>query len=379
MLMLPLFISFGMIYSYGVAYYFFVVFLDLLFVAFIVLFCGVLSIPTYYVLRFLEKYKVIKYAFSVIVVGLLIYGTIKLIGLIPENINLVRQYESFSMNLNKFLFWFREHFFVTTALGQMFFGVLVGLSMRAFSVYSWSVMLVLIATTALLVFVDMVLAKPFYRRTISNNARDGSTGKKARKNTRLSKLISVLHYEFVRNFRDEKLVISSIICVVVMPLFSLFANRFYNSFNTRSLGDTLIYIFNFLFIMIVVTSHNTSSSYIFSKDGPSWTVNKTMPVEAKTSLPLRLVYNFIVSLLIIIPASIIFFNSEHAGKRNCLLFILTLVVLSTLHSVLSASYDYSHSKNKDKADIGSEIVGTHTAISLLYRNLFCLICSYLFT
>lgn len=382
MLLLPLFISFGMIYSYGVGYYLFVVFLDLIFVAFIVALCGVLSIPTYYMLKFLERYKIIKYVFSLAVLGLLIFGTIKLIDLIPENINLVRQYEQFSMGLNKFLFWFRDHFFITRSVGQMFFGVLVGLTMKPFSIYSWSVMLILIGATALLVFVDMLLAKPFYRRTISNNSRESSTGKKARKNRKFFKWVSVLHYEFIRNFRDEKLVISSIICIVAMPLISLFVNRFYNSFNTRSLGDTLIYVFNFLFIMVVVTSHNTSSSYIFSKDGPSWTINKTMPIGAKTSLPLRLVYNFIVSLLIIIPSSIVYFNSPHAEGRSCVLFILILVVLSTLHSVLSASYDYSHSKNKDKADIGSEIVGSHTAISLLYGfviaiffSLFTVICS----
>ena len=382
MLMLPLFISFGMIYSYGVVYYLFVIFMDLIFVAFIVVVCGLLSIPTYYLLRFLEKYKIIKYLFSIAVLGLLVFVTIKVIGAIPSNINLVREYEAFSMNLNRFLFWFREHFFVTTALGQMFFGVLKGLSMKAFSVYSWSVMLILIASTAALVVVNMLLAKPFYRKTISNNSKDSSTGKKARKNSKLFKWLSVLHYEFIRNFRDEKLVISSIICIVAMPLISLFANKVYNSFSTRSLGNTLIYVFNFLFIMIVVTSHNTSSSYIFSKDGPSWTVNKTMPIGPKTSLPLRLVYNFIVSLLIIIPSSIIYFNSNHIGKRSPILFIFILVVLSTLHSVLSASYDYSHSKNKDKADIGSEIVGAHSAISTLYGfliaiffGLFIVICS----
>jgi hypothetical protein len=32
--------------------------------------------------------------------------------------------------------------------------------------------------------------------------------------------------------------------------------------------------------------------------------------------------------------------------------------------LLSASYDYSHSKNKDKADIGSEIVTAHEMASL---------------
>ena len=32
--------------------------------------------------------------------------------------------------------------------------------------------------------------------------------------------------------------------------------------------------------------------------------------------------------------------------------------------VFSASYDFSHSKNKDKADIGSEIISSHELVSL---------------
>ena len=146
----------------------------------------------------------------------------------------------------------------------------------------------------------------------------------------------------------------------------------------------MVYLFNFIFIFLVVASHNISASYIFSKDGPSWTVNKTMPTNPQLSLTLRLVYNIFVSLLIIIPSSIIFFyhhywsdggissyNATHFGSLRGFLnspsitfFILTIFIFGVLHCFLSASYDYSNSKNKDKADIGSEIVSTHELVSL---------------
>ena len=364
MLLLPIFISFGMIYSYRVSFYLFVVVLDLIYVAFLVLLCGILSIPTYYITRFLNKYRVIKIVFSLAILGLLIYGSILLIGVIPSNINLIRQYEEFSMGLNKFLYWFRSNFFITSCLGQMFFGIESGLSMIPFSNYSWIVSLCLLGLIALLVVVNALLSKPFYDKMIATSNRSSTHRSKEKRNRRYPKWLSSLHYEFVRNFRDERLIIATLICVITMPLIALVTTRFYGSFNTRPMGDTLIYLFNFIFIMVVVSSHNVSSSYIYSKDGPSWTINKTMPIDPKVSLSLRLVYNFVASLLIIIPSSIIFFGSEHAQGRSCVVFILTIIVLATFHSVLSASYDFSHSKNKDKADIGSEIVNGHTMVSL---------------
>lgn len=366
MLLLPIMISFGMIYSYRASFYFYVILLDLIYVAFIVLLCGILSIPTFFVLRFLNKYRVIKIILSTAILGLLIYGSILLIRIIPSNINLIRQYEEFSMGLNQFLHWFRNNFFVTSCLGQMFFGVEKGLTMSPFSIYSWAVSLSLLGLIVVLVVVNALLSKPFYDKMIASSNRSGAHHSKAKKNHRYPKWLSTLHYEFVRNFRDERLIVSTLVCVVTMPLLSLVVNRFYGSFNTRAMGDTLIYLFNFVFIMIVVCSHNVSSSYIYSKDGPSWTINKTMPVDPKVSLPLRLIYNFVASLLIVIPSSILFFGTKHAEGRSPVLFIFTILFLSTFHSVLSASYDFSHSKNKDKADIGSEIVNNHTAVSLAF-------------
>ena len=210
----------------------------------------------------------------------------------------------------------------------------------------------------------MFLSKPFYSKMIaSNNSNRTSLGHK-HKNHRHSRYFSVFNYEMLRIVRNEKFIVASIISVAMMPLITLIFNRVYNSIPTRQFGDQMIYVFNFFFIFIVAASHNVTASYIFSKDGPSWTVNKTIPANPQVSLTLRLVYNAIVSLAIIIPSSILFFKDYHGETFSVVFFILSLIVLTLIHLFMSASYDFSHSQNKDKADIGSEIINGHEAVSL---------------
>ena len=363
---LPILIGFGIIYGYGAGFYFLVLFLDILYMGVIVLICGLLSIPTCYILRFIDKFQPVKILVALAIAGAFIYVSIIVIGIIPSNINLMEEYDKFSKSMNNFLYNFSSTFTILRSITRVFLGVNDGLSMSYASIYTIAGIGIMIGLIALLCVGNAFLSKPFYTKMIATSNISKKPVTKARKNPRRWKSFSVFKYELLRILRNEKMVIASLICIIVMPIVTILANKIYCSINTRSTGGYYIYVFNFIFILIVLCSHNTSASYAYSKDGPSWTVNKTMPVDPKMSLSLRLVYNIIVSLLIIIPSSILFYGNYKAQMYSLPVFIITLIVLSIFHIVLSASYDYSHSKNKDKADIGSEIVSTHEMVSLGY-------------
>ena len=373
MLFFPVIISFGIIYKYSIPFYLWALFFDLILVALITLICGLLSVPTYYVLKFLDKFKVAKVIFSVALTGALIALTIFVYKLIPENINLIREYDKFTRGLNNFLANFSKDFAISSFITHAFLGVRSGYGMKVFSDYTWQGVLFGLVGIALFVLANALLAKPFYLKMIATSNRSSNKPGREHKNHKSSKGFSVFKYELFRIIRDEKHLVSSIICVVSLPLIILLVNKFYVAFNSSGTGAYFMFIFNFFFISIVAFSHNTSSSYIYSKDGPSWSVNKTMPVNPRLSLSLRLVYNLAVSLLIIIPSSIIFFNNSKVTDRySLLLFIITIFVLATFHNFLSASYDYSNSPNKDKADIGSEIVSSHELVSVAFGFLTAL-------
>lgn len=365
-LFLPVLIGFGIIYGYGVGFYFLVLLLDLLYMAVIVLICGLLAIPTCYVLRFIDKYRVVKIFLALALAGAFIYVSILIIGVLPTNLNLMEEYDKFSKTLNNFLYNFSSTFTVLRAITRMFLGYNDGLSMSYATSYTLFGILIMLGAIGVLTVGNVYLSKPFYTKMIATSNISRKPAQHEHKNHRSYKWTSVLKYELLRVVRNEKMIIATLVCVVVMPIFTIFANKIYMAINTRPTGGYFIYVFNFIFILIVTCSHNTSASYAYSKDGPSWTVNKTMPVNPKVSLSLRLVYNIVSSLFIIIPASILFYGNYKAQLYSLPIFIITLFFLSTFHVILSASYDYSHSKNKDKADIGSEIVTTHEMVSLGY-------------
>ena len=365
-LFLPVLIGFGIIYKYSVGFYFLVLFLDLFYMGVVVLFCGLLAIPTCYILRFIDKYRVVKVFLTLALAGAFVYLSILFIGILPKNLNLMEEYDNFSKSMNNFLYNFSQTFTVLRSITRMFLGYSTGTSTSYATSYTVFGLLIMIGLIVVLVLGNAFLSKPFYTKMIATSNISRKPTQHHHKNHRAWKWFSVLKYEALRILRNEKMIIATLICVVVMPIITILANRIYTSINTRPTGGYYIYVFNFIFILIVCCSHNTSASYAYSKDGPSWTVNKTMPVNPRLSLMLRLVYNILSSLLIIIPASILFYGNFKAQLYSLPIFIITLFILSTFHVILSASYDYSHSKNKDKADIGSEIVSTHEMVSLGY-------------
>lgn len=374
MLFFPVIISFGLIYGYPLHFYLWALFIDFFYVGLLTLICGILSIPTYFILKFLDKFRVIKIVLTFVLAGALIYGTIALLSVIPTNINLVREYDKFTKGLNEFLAWFGDSFKFSSAVTHVFLGVREGYAMKIYSTYTWAGFLVSLGGIAVLVVANAFLAKPFYNKMIATSNRSNTRQPKQHKNIKLPKMVSVLCYELLRVVRNERYLVSTLTCVVVMPLITLIVNRLYGAFSTDSTGMYLVFVFNFFFILIVVCSHNTTASCVFSKDGPSWTVNKTMPINPRLSLSLRLVYNIFISLLIIIPSSIIFFDGfKGASKYSLTIFMITLFILGVFHNFISASFDYSNSKNKDKADIGSEIVSSHELVSIAFGFLIGLV------
>ena len=93
MMFVPILIGFGIIYGYGVGFYFLIILLDLFYMAVIVLICGLLAIPACYVLRFIDKFNFVKIIVALALAGAFIYVSIIVIGVIPSNINLMEEYD----------------------------------------------------------------------------------------------------------------------------------------------------------------------------------------------------------------------------------------------------------------------------------------------
>lgn len=365
-LFVPVLFAYGLVNKLPIGFFFWMPFAVILFVILLVAVCSLLTVPTYYIMRLLKKFKIIKIIFTLAVLGGVVYLAILVVGVIPGNINLIRTFEKFSMDLNNFLNNFRNSlkgmYYLTTTLCGESRGYLYTL----FTPTTGYVILTIIGGTILFVLLVLFVSKPFYIKMISARNNFETKPSTSKNNKRTGKFRSILKYEILRIIRDEKNMIYTLIAIVITPIFMLIVGKFYSALSTRYIGDVMIIFFNLLIILIFTFTYNIKMSCVISKDGPSWNINKTMPVDPRVSLPARLIYNIVTSMFVYVPATIIFYNIGKITTIQCIAMVALCFVLSTTHILLSASYDLMNSKDKTKADIGSEYISKHETVSLAY-------------
>lgn len=368
-LFVPVLFAYGILNGMPVGFFFWMPFSVIVFMIVVVLICALLSIPTYFVMRFFKKFVVIKVILTFVILAGLVFAAIAVIRVIPDNINLIRTFEKFSTGLNNFLNEFKNAlkgmYWVTICLC----GESKGYAYSLFTSTTGYVMLAFVGSIVILSFLNFKLSKPFYNRMISAKPNQDHIRHKVGKNRKTGKFLSSVKYEFIRIIRSEKTIITTLLCIVVTPLFMLLVNKIYIAFSTRHIGDVMIVCFNLFIILAFTFSNNVSTSCIYSKDGPSWNTNKTMPYEPRAALLSRLVYNTVTSVFIFVPSLIILFNTGKLIKGDFIILLVLCLILSILHILFSANFDYMHSKNKTIASIGREYVTKHEAVSVVFALL----------
>ena len=109
---IPILIGFGILSAFSFYYYLWIIVIVVIYMGVIVSLCALLSIPCYFITRFLEKNRIVKLIAALVLLLAVIYVSILLINIIPENINLIKTFETFSKNLDGFLSWFSHHFII---------------------------------------------------------------------------------------------------------------------------------------------------------------------------------------------------------------------------------------------------------------------------
>lgn len=120
---LPFLIAYGITMNLAVVYFVWAIFGVLIFTLLCVSLSGLLSIPTMYLFILFRKNKIVEYVFIGAIVTAIVYGIVKVIGFIPEDIDLVRDWGKIYWSVQDFLKSFAKDFVVMNLLLQMLTGM----------------------------------------------------------------------------------------------------------------------------------------------------------------------------------------------------------------------------------------------------------------
>ena len=363
----PIFWAYGFISSFSFVYFIWVTVMLVILSAIPVLIGAILSIPTNYVMAFFRRYPLFKVVGVIIVLGVFVFGATYVINLIPEDINLIKSWTAVSKALREFLSSFQGWCYPFYAISIFLCGKYEYLSATLFTEYSYIVLLCVIGVILVLVGLAYITSRPLYLHLITKEFEVSSKkNQKLRRNVARDSLLSVCLYETEKNVKNPSILSTSITTMVVAPIAVLLLNSIYLAINTRLVGDYLTISFNVLVVMIFVLSHNINLSSVYSRDGDALVINKTFPISPFKLLFPRLIYNFVISLIILTSSASIFFAFSTLSAGDCALLFFAMLFAMLIHMVWSAELDFvKPSYNVFKSQGGAGINPNEVKSSLL--------------
>ncbi|MBO4569694.1 MAG: hypothetical protein J5689_00555 [Clostridia bacterium] len=345
---LPFFIAYGLVMKLPVWFYLWAILSLIFFTIIIVAVCGLLSIPAMLVAILFKKNRVLEIITVIAVIVGGSYLVIKTISMIPENIDLVRDWGKIYWEIQDFLINFENNTIIINYMLQLFTGMSYG--SYIFTPFSTRNLLTFVNCFATivgcLVFVYL-LSKPLFLKMASNPFE---YRKKVIKHFGKNRKMRPFSSAVVRNsqiiFRTSNLIYSVLATAVILPIAIFLQNKIIAAMDTRILGNYMGIAFNILIILLMTLSSNVAIASTFSKEGNSAYLNKVNPVKYVVPLTGKIVLNAIICVASIIASVVMITIFAKLTVMQTILLALALIMLYLAHLLWSAEIDIMNPQNR---------------------------------
>ena len=352
MLLLPLYVAYGIV-CHAVWYFYPWLLVCYVFVSLLPVAIGaVLSIPALYVSNFIRKYKWIQVVLTVVVAGLVGWGIITLIGLMPENMNIAGRWGTISLTIQRWLDTFAGWVQPLNLINLMIMGGTAEIRSHLFTMNTLWGLLITLGTITVCTGLTYLLARPLFFKMASKQFEYEKSNLAKKRNTVHSGKLAPFVYELKRSLRSSRFVLKLVVSLLILPIAVFFLNKTYAAMNTRLSGQYMTVGFTMLVSLLIVTSDNVSYASVYSVDGNARPIAKTQPIIPQISLVSRLVPRAVV--IVLSTAAAAYFWKTVAGLTagEATLLALTIIFVGLAHLLWSAEMDIMRPQHDQYATLG---------------------------
>ena len=353
--MIPVFIAYGIFSKFSLLFYPWIIFC-FFFVSLLPVLIGALfSIPALFISIWLKKLPIVKTTLFLAIIGAVVFLVIKLITLIPENINITENWKTIFWDIQYFLETFSRVMVPFKWIVDLLCGQLVNLRYVLFNINSLYILLGVMAAAVVLFGISFFAAKPLFFKMAS---KPFEYKKKVIKRQFKNKFFTVFKSGIKTNVtmtsRTSEYLYNYIGVLFVLPIAILLLNKIFNAMNTKLLGVYMTYSFNLLLILLILLSSNVLIASICSKEGRSAYYFKTSPQKHIKILTPKLVFSLVLSFVSTIASVVIFGTFAKIGVLNSIICIVFVYSLYVGHLFWSAELDIMNPQNEQYATSGNQ-------------------------
>ena len=333
-------------------------------IAFPVLLGALLSIPMLFIYRFIKKYPIIEIILFSLVLGLLIFGVVILIKMIPQEVNIVQQWSAISAGVSKFLKIISNSLVPIRYLVNAIFGEKDGIYFHL-NLISMFKFVCFVGIDAVLYLLAYLLSRPLFFRMMSKNFELDKVQSFFKVNRKSSKYFTFVKKELKINLRTIEISINYLMVYIIVPILILLINTLFSSMSTSERGKIMIATFNVLLISLPLLASNGLVATYYSREGRAAYIKKTKPVNIVFPLLSKIIFNAVLSIPTVFATVFIYggslgfknFTPDNTGFEigEIIIFGFAILLLHYGHMIWSAQLDIMNPQNEQYATTGTTV------------------------
>ena len=373
---LPLFLAYGLVNG-AVWYYYLWLVVCFLLISFVPVAIGaVLSIPLMYFANFVKRVKALQFVLMTAVAGVVVWLIVALINKLPENINLLGQWGTISVSIQKFLQAFANAFKPFYWMCLTVIGGTLRISTSLFGLDTLAYFAGTLGVVAVFFGLAFLLARPLFFKMASRQFEYEKMVVPPKKNRLHNKRLSPYCESWKMAFRSSRRIALTFVELALPAIAILFLNKLYSAMNTSFAGQKLTQTFNIVVMFVIVLSFNTPYASVYSKEANARNILKTRPTNSLRTLFARISLRAVVAVASCVAMIVTYQAVSKETPLNSLLLFVAVLAVALAHLLWCAEIDVMRSQADQYQTIGADYNNpnerTATFTSILLAALFAI-------
>lgn len=244
---------------------------------------------------------------------------------------------------------------------KFFADILVG--EKPYLAYPWA-----IGTVGTGLAITIIIITTLYHKTLLTNIEiEGSAFRRKTKNRVKPIFITLLNKEFIQVFRSVNYSFQYFVLACAMPGMVFFSNSIVQNLAKQQVGDRMIFGVTLLVMLVFMTIITSFAATTISREGASFYLTKTSPVNIRTQLYAKLTMYIIVSFLSNLISMVIIAATKHMSVQYAIITFVIVQLNATSLTLIAMRTDIDRPAFNlvgDGGEIQSNNVNTTRSVGL---------------
>lgn len=322
---------------------------------------AILTIPGFYVARFLRRNSRVAFISYFLLFAVFVGLVTWVMNLIPNKIDIFSNWGPYFAQIQLFLKDYRDNAWFLYDLTLMAIGYTNGFNPPALN---WTSLFTGLSVAGVILVFGLLtyfIVSPLYLRLASASFEYTSDNTFQNQKMRRHRFaFAQATKEGLLLAKNPDLFMSLFSVFVFMPIFITLLDKIFGAMNTTVNGNVYISVVNVLLMLLIILNSNGTISHIYSAEGKAFFLNKTYPQKPMRILLSKLVLPWLLGSLSIIVSCLLYgqvtgqkltnTNQSWVNPQMEVCLIFALLSFYTGHMLFAAGLDFSSIRSRFSAE-----------------------------